>query len=152
MLRALPGSFLAELLFELINDCRVNKHAWLFGALRIISKGLSFPRRDCLLARVESMLDRLRVEPSAILLRIFTDTLTQSIYREAREKLAACPNGSYRKLRILKSWAAQDRDLLPRFSMSSLHYSVQNFRNLVLLMLGKLPVERTGAFTNIGLP
>ena len=79
MLRALPGSFLAELLFELINDCRVNKHAWLFGALGIISKGLSFPRRDCLLARVESMLDRLRVEPSAILPRIFTDNLTQSI-------------------------------------------------------------------------
>ena len=82
MLRALPGSFLAELLIELISDCRVNKHAkhaWLFGALRIISKGLSFPRRDCLLARVESMLDRLRVEPSAILPRIFTDNLTQSI-------------------------------------------------------------------------
>ena len=79
MLRAPPGSFLAELLIELISDCRANKHAWLFGALRIVSKGLSFPRRDCLLARVESMLDRLRVEPSAILPRIFTDNLTQSI-------------------------------------------------------------------------
>ena len=128
MLRAPPGSFLAELLIELISDCRANKHAWLFGALRIVSKGLSFPRRDCLLARVESMLDGLRVEPSAILLRIFTVNLTQSIYREAREKLAARPNGPCRKLRILKCWAAQGRDLQPRFSMSSLHYSVQNLK------------------------
>ena len=48
-----------------------------------ISKGLSIPRRDCLLARVENMLDRLRVEPPAILL--FMDNLTQSFYRTARE-------------------------------------------------------------------
>ena len=145
MLRAPPETFLAELLVELKSDSRVNQHAWLFGALKIISKGLSFPRRDCLLERVESMLDRLRVEPTALLFKIFTENVTQSMYRTAREKLAARPNGPYRKLRNLKCWAAQDGDLPPRFSMSSLHYSVQFFRNLVLLMLGrmkKLPVRR----------
>ena len=92
------------------------------------------------------MLDRLRVEPTALLFKIFTENVTQSMYRTAREKLAARPNGPYRKLRNLKCWAAQDGDLPPRFSMSSLHYSVQNFRKLVLLMLGELPVQRTNAF------
>ena len=105
-LRAPPGTFLAELLVELKSDSRVNQHAWLFGVLRIISKGLSFPRRDCLLERVENMFDRLRVEPTALLFKIFTENVTQSMYRTAREKLAARPNGPYRKLRILICWAA----------------------------------------------
>ena len=85
MLRAPPRTFPAELLVELKSDSRVNQHAWLFGALKIISKGLSFPRRDCLLERVESMLDRLRVEPTALLFQIFTENIKQSMYRTARE-------------------------------------------------------------------
>ena len=109
MLRAPPGTFLAELPIELQNDCRVNQHAWLFGALGIISKGLSFPRRDCLLARVDSILDRLRVESSAILLKIFCGQSNAMHLPDGQRKLAARPNGSFRKLRILKRWTAQDR-------------------------------------------
>ena len=41
---------------------------------------------------------------------------------------------------------AHDDGPLPRFKMSNLTYSIQTFRNIVLLMLGELPVQRTNAF------
>ena len=64
MVRALPGSFLAELLSELRREClRLKNHdAWLFGILRLLSLGLSFRRDECMIARVDSMLDRIRDE------------------------------------------------------------------------------------------
>ena len=64
MVRALPGSFLAELLTELRREClRPKNHdAWLFGVLRLLSLGLSFRRDECVVARVDSMLERIRDE------------------------------------------------------------------------------------------
>ena len=99
-----------------------------------------------MIARVEHMLERLRTEPATRLLEIFSENLSQNIYRTARERLAAIPDGPYRKLRILKHWIAQDGGPPQRFQMKSLPYAPQNFRNITLLMLGELPVQRTTAF------
>ena len=62
MVRAPRGSFVAELLAELRRDCKRIKDAWLFGVLRMLSLGLSFRRSKCLVARVDSMLERIRDE------------------------------------------------------------------------------------------
>ena len=68
MVRAPPRSFLAELLVGLRRDCeRGNKDAWLFGVMRLLSLGLSFRRSECLIARVDSMLERIRDENMSIL-------------------------------------------------------------------------------------
>ena len=146
MTRAPRGSFLAELLAELRADCNVNPKAWLFGALKILSKGLTFQRADCLLARVDFMLGRIRQEPVALLFHVFTENLENYIYRAARERLAAIPRGPYRKLRLLQGWVGQEGDPPPRFLMKAQPYSLNNFRYLVLLMLGELPVQRTNVF------
>ena len=92
------------------------------------------------------MLERLRKEPSALLLKIFSENLLQNSYRSARERLAARPSGPYRKLRILKTCVTQDVNPPRRFNMASSPYSIQHFRNFVLFMLGELPVQRTKAF------
>ena len=120
MLRSPRGTFLAELFVELRRDCRINNKAWLFGALRILSKGLSFQRSACLLERVDNMLDRLKKEPSASLLKVFSDNLSQYLYRNARERLAAIPDGPHKKLRILKNWVTQDSGPPTRFRLGSL--------------------------------
>ena len=109
-----------------------------------ISKGLSIPRRDCLLARVENMLDRLRVEPPAILL--FMDNLTQSFYRTARENWLHARTAHTGSLEY--SYVGLHKIETFHLVSTCLHclVSVQHFRNLVLLMLGELPVQRICAF------
>ena len=62
MVRAPLGSFLAELLTERRREClRPNNYdAWLFGVLRLLSLDLSFRRGECMVARVDCMLERIR--------------------------------------------------------------------------------------------
>ena len=72
LVRAPPGSFLAELLAELRREClRACVHSWLFGVLRLLEMGLSFRRDLCLVARVDSMLERIRSENVNFLTNIF---------------------------------------------------------------------------------
>ena len=66
MVRAPPGSFLAELLTELRRDCDRTKDAWLVGVLRLLSLGISFRRSACLVPRVDSLLERIRDENMSI--------------------------------------------------------------------------------------
>ena len=65
MVRAPRGSFLAELLAELRRDCERSYDAWLFGALRMLSLGLSFRRSNskCLVARVDSRASVMKICP-----------------------------------------------------------------------------------------
>ena len=86
MVRAPPGSFLAELLTELRREClRPNNHdVWLFGVLRLLSLGLSFRRDEYMVARVDSMLERIRDEKVSILGNIFADNFAARALRDAR--------------------------------------------------------------------
>ena len=65
MARAPRGSFLAELLAELRRDCERSYDAWLFGALHMLSLGLSFRRSNskCLVARVDSRASVMKICP-----------------------------------------------------------------------------------------
>ena len=71
MVRAPRGSFIAELLAELRRDCERTMDAWLFGVLRMLSLGLSFRRSKCMVARVDSMLERIRAENISLLVQMF---------------------------------------------------------------------------------
>ena len=86
MVRALPGFFLAELLTELRRESlRPNNHdVWLFGVLRLLSLGLSFRRDEYMVARVDSMLERIRDEKVSILGNIFADNFAARALRDAR--------------------------------------------------------------------
>ena len=55
-----PGSFLAAILVELKLECMRSPKAWLFSALRVLSKGIYIPKEGSLLDRVEKLLDRIR--------------------------------------------------------------------------------------------
>ena len=83
MVRAPPGSFLAELLTELRRDCDRTKDAWLVGVLRLLSLGISFRRSACVVARVDSMLERMRDENISILVQSCVDNFSTSAIREA---------------------------------------------------------------------
>ena len=123
ILRAPPGYFLAELLAELRRDCLRSKYAWLLGALRLLSLGLSFRRSACLVARVDSMLERIRDESMLRLVRIFGDNFSTSALREARSLLAERALGPYQELRALKSWVGQDGNPAPLFRVRTLPLS-----------------------------
>ena len=62
MVRDPRVSFLAELLAELRRDCERSYATWFFGVLRMLSLGLPFRRSNikCLVARADSMLERIR--------------------------------------------------------------------------------------------
>ena len=60
MTRAPQGLFLAALLVELNLECMRSPKAWLFSALRVLSKGIYIPKEGSLLDRVEKLLDRIR--------------------------------------------------------------------------------------------
>ena len=62
LVRAPPGSFLAELLSETRRECLHSHDTWLFGVLRLLEIGLSFRRDRCLAARVDPMFERMRTE------------------------------------------------------------------------------------------
>ena len=110
MVRALPGSFLAELLTELRREClRPKNHdAWLFGVLRLLRLGLSFRRNECMVARVDSMLERIRDEKLSILVHIFADNFVARALSDARSRIAGRPDGPYKKIRVLKAWVGQE--------------------------------------------
>ena len=145
MVRAPRGSFLAELLAELRRDCERSYDAWLFGALRMLSLGLSFRRSKCLVARVDSMLERIRDEDMSLLVQICAENISTNAIREARSRLAGRPLGPYQKLRVLKSWVCQDVNPPPRFRMRILPFSRSSFYHLALVVFGELPVGRTQA-------
>ena len=90
------------------------------------------------------MLNRLRVEPPAILL--FMDNLTQSFYRTARENWLHARTAHTGSLEY--SYVGLHKIETFHLVSTCLHclVSVQHFRNLVLLMLGELPVQRICAF------
>ena len=71
MTRAPRGSFLAALLAELGSECTRSPKSWLFGALRLLSRALAFPRAACLLARVDNMLERVRDSKLSLLRDFF---------------------------------------------------------------------------------
>ena len=150
-MRAPAGSFLAALLSELRRECEHSREAWLFGVLRILSTGLSFPGPNCWLARVDGMLERLRTESPPLLIKIFAEQSAVVSLREARARLAARPCGPYQKLRFVQAWVAQAP---PRFRMRSLPFSRQTFRVIARLVLGELPVNRIKGMhqfrTNLG--
>ena len=60
MVRAPHGSFLAELLTEPRRECLRSNDAWFFDVLCLLSPGLSFRCSACLVARVDSMLQRIQ--------------------------------------------------------------------------------------------
>ena len=103
MVRAPRGSFLAELLVELRRDCERTRDAWLFGVLRMLSLGLSFRRSKCMVARVDSMLERIRDENITLLVQICSENLSTNALKNARSRLAERTFGPCQKLRILKS-------------------------------------------------
>ena len=66
MTRAPQGSVLAALPVELKSECMRSPKAWLFGALRVLSKGIYIAKEGSLLDRVEKLLDRIREKKSLI--------------------------------------------------------------------------------------
>ena len=66
MARAPQGSFLAALLVELNLECMRSPKAWLFSALRVLSKGIYTAKEGSLLDRVEKLSDRIREKKSLI--------------------------------------------------------------------------------------
>ena len=143
LVRAPPGSFLAELLAELRREClRACVHSWLFGVLRLLEMGLSFRRDLCLVARVDSMLERIRTENVNFLTSIFTENFSARALKESRDRLAARKEGPYTRLRVLQSWVGQDGGPPPRFRMHRLPFTRASFHMLARLVLGTLPVNR----------
>ena len=136
MVRAPLGSFLAELLTELRREClRPNNYdAWLFGVLRLLSLGLSFRRDACMVARVDSMLERIRDEKLSLLVQIFADNFAARALSDARSRIAGRPDGPYKKIRVLKHHV---------FACARSPFSRGSFNLLVRLILGQLPVGRT---------
>ena len=147
MVRAPPGSFLAELLTELRREClRPNNYdAWLFGVLRLLSLGLSFRRDACLVARVDSMLERIRDEKLSFLVQIFGENFAARALSDARSRLAGRPAGPNQKMYVLKAWVGQEANPPPRFRVRTLPFSRGSFNLLARLVLGELPVGRTRA-------
>ena len=145
MVRAPRGSFLAELLVELRRDCERTRDAWLFGVLRMLSLGLSFRRSKCMVARVDSMLERIRDENINLLVQICSENLSTNALKNARSRLAARTFGPCQELRILKSWVCKDVNPPPRFRMRTLPFSRSSFCLLTRLVLGKFPVGRLRA-------
>ena len=143
LVRAPPGSFLAELLAELRREClRACVHSWLFGVLRLLEMGLSFRRDLCLVARVDSMLERIRTENVNFLTSIFTENFSARALKESRDRLAARKEGPYTRLRVLQSWVGQAGGPPPRFRMHRLPFTRASFHMLARLVLGTLPVNR----------
>ena len=142
MVRAPPGSFLAELLTELRREClRPNNYdAWLFGVLRLLSLGLSFRRDACLVARVDSMLERIRDEKVSNLVQIFADNFAARALSDARSRLAGRPAGPNQKMYVLKAWVGQEANPPPRFRVRTLPFSRGSFNLLARLVLGWITV------------
>ena len=104
MTQAPRGSFLAALLSELRSECILSPKSWLFGAVRLLSRGLAFPRAACLLARVDNMLEHIRESNISSLRDIFREKYLKAIRHAAYDRLAGIPRGPYRKLRVLREW------------------------------------------------
>ena len=109
-----------------------------------MSRGLVFPRSDCLLGRVENMLRRIRESDLPTLRDILKERYARAIIHTAHDRLAALQRGPYKKLRILHDWVdhvgrTSSIFEVSRFSPKCLHF-------LTMLMLGELPVNRTKAY------
>ena len=144
MTRAPPGSFLAAILIELKSECMRSPKAWLFSALRVLSKGIYIPKEGSLLDRVEKLLDRIRENKISYFHSFFKDRYSNTLLHAAHDRLANRPRDPHNKVRILHAWAdgagrASSIFDVSRWSSSSLHL-------VALLMLGELPVNRTRAY------
>ena len=111
----------------------------------MLSLGLSFRRSKCMVARVDSMLERIRDENITLLVQICSENLSTNALKNARSRLAARTFGPCQELRILKSWVCKDVNPPPRFRMRTLPFSRSSFCLLTRLVLGKFPVGRLRA-------
>ena len=82
MTRAPPGSFLAAILVELKSECMRSPKAWLFSALRVLSKGIYIPKEGSLLDRVEKLLDRIRERKTLIFIIFSRIDIPVSFYMQ----------------------------------------------------------------------
>ena len=98
-----------------------------------------------MVARVDSMLERIRDENITLLVQICSENLSTNALKNARSRLAERTFGPCQELRILKSWVCKDENPPPRFCMRTLPFSRSSFYLLARLVLGKLPVGRTRA-------
>ena len=144
MTQAPRGSFLAALLSELRSECILSPKSWLFGAVRLLSRALAFPRAACLLARVDNMLEHIRESNMSSLRDIFREKYLKAIRHAAYDRLAGIPRGPYRKLRVLREWIDGAGRLSSIFDVSQWSSSCLHF--ISLLMLGELPVHRVRAY------
>ena len=55
-----------------------------------------------MVARVDSMLERIRDEKLSILVQIFADNFAARALKDARSRIAGRPDGPYKKIRVLK--------------------------------------------------
>ena len=144
MTQAPRGSFLAALLSELRSECILSPKSWLFGAVRLLSRALAFPRAACLLARVDNMLEHIRESNISSLRDIFREKYLKAIRHAAYDRLAGIPRGPYRKLRVLREWIDGAGRLSSIFDVSQWSSSCLHF--ISLLMFGELPVHRVRAY------
>ena len=144
MTQAPRGSFLAALLSELRSECILSPKSWLFGAVRLLSRALAFPRAACLLARVDNMLEHIRESNISSLRDIFREKYLKAIRHAAYDRLAGIPRGPYRKLRVLREWIDGAARLSSIFNVSQWSSSCLHF--ISLLMLGELLVHRVRAY------
>ena len=144
MSRAPRGSFLAALLTELRSECTWSPKFWLFGALRLLSRALVFPRAARLISRVDNMLEYVRESSSSFLREIFRENHLKAIRRATHDRLARLPRGPYKKSRLLHEWIDGAGRSSSIFDVSD--WSSSSLRFVSLLMLGEHLVHRVRAY------
>ena len=115
MTRAPQGLFLAALLVELNLERMRSPKAWLFSALRVLSKGIYTAKEGSLLDRVEKLLDRIREKESSYFHSFFKDRYSNTLLHATHDRLANRPRGPHNKLRIYRLTGPAGRHLFSMF-------------------------------------